>query len=264
MRENDLLQDYVTPICLADMSAGKAVLRRLLGTAFFINDSGLFLTARHVLEGTVKDGTCKHLYGLIVKSQDEQPTSQFAKIQKWESASTPHDIAIGKVNFGSRSWFSVPRDFQQSPWKDIATLGYPETALNTAEGNFKIHVRALKGYVQRFVRQDEIELIRPHPDCYELNFPISKGMSGAPLFLTGSVNRQELIGVCVGSYTSEITDYHSRQILEDGKVFEERSVKSEQIGIAEAIFPLLKWKPEMLKNLSLGDLVHPHDLPGNI
>ena len=64
------------------------MLRRLLGTAFFINDSGLFLTARHVLEGTVKDGTCKHLYGLIVKSQDEQPTSQFAKIQKWESAYT--------------------------------------------------------------------------------------------------------------------------------------------------------------------------------
>ena len=264
MRENDLLQDYVTPICSADMSAGKAELRRLLGTAFFINDNGLFLTARHVLEGTVKASNCRHLFGMIVKSQAEQATSQFAIIQKWEPAPEPYDIAIGKVNFGSRSWFSVPHDFMRNPWVDIATLGYPETALNTAEGNFMIHVRALKGYVQRFVRKDEIELIRPHPDCYELSFPITTGMSGAPLFLEHSIDRQELIGVCVGSYSSEVTDYQSRRVCEDGKVSEERSVKLEQIGIAVAIFPLLNWKPKMLRNLSLGDLVLPHDLPGNI
>ena len=35
MRES-LLQDYVIPICSAEMSAGAAQLRRLLGTAFFM------------------------------------------------------------------------------------------------------------------------------------------------------------------------------------------------------------------------------------
>ena len=78
--------------------------------------------------------------------------------------------------------------------------------------------------------------------------------------MADGIDRQELIGVCVGSYSAEVTDYQSTHVHEDGKVFEERSVKLEQIGIAVAIFPLLKWKPEMLENLSLGGLMRPHNL----
>ena len=61
-------------------------------------------------------------------------------------------------------------------------MGYPETALNTSAGNFNIHARMLKGYVQRLVAAGEISLIAPHPACYELSFPVTLGMSGAPLF----------------------------------------------------------------------------------
>ena len=133
-------------------------------------------------------------------------------------------------------------------------LGYPETALNTAAGNFNIHARMLKGYVQRLVDAGEIELIAPHPDCYELSFPVTSGMSGAPLFATEG-DRQELLGICVGSYSAEVTEYHSTLVEDDGRRLEERSVKVEQIGIAESLYPLLEWTPDIPGGRSLAALI---------
>ena len=254
MERQAVLEDYVVPVCSAEVRGGRATLRRLLGTAFFIDNSGVFLTARHVLQGIKESAQVEA--GLNVKAGHAGAANLFAPLRGWESAPDPYDIAIGRVDFGSRCWFSVLERRPASPWKDIATLGYPETALNCEDSNFNIHLRALKGYVQRHVASGEIALIRPHPECYELNFPIASGMSGAPLFEPVN-NRQELLGVCVGSYSAETTDYRSTQVLEGGNRFEERSVKVEQIGVAQLRDPLIllceinKTKPLLEQPLAL-------------
>ena len=255
MRES-LLQDYVIPICSAEMSGGAAQLRRLLGTAFFINGEGVFLTARHVLQEIPQAQFHELVYGLCIKSEDTSAANVFAILRGWESAPEPYDIALGRVDARSRSWFSRPEGIRAAPWRDVAALGYPETGLNTAAGNFNIHARMLKGYVQRLVDAGEIELIAPHPVCYELSFAVTSGMSGAPLFAAEG-GRQELKGVCVGSYSAEVTEYRSTLVEDDGRRLEERSVKVEQIGIAECLLPLLAWTPEILGGRSLADLISP-------
>ena len=248
-----LLEDYVVPICSARMITGKAMLSCLLGTAFFVDERGVFLTARHVAEATRKDSTV--VYGLVVKSDETSGNSEFAQIVEWEYAPSPHDVAIGRVNFRSNPWFSVYRDVYMNPWKDVATLGYPETALNVTSDEFNVHIRALKGYIQRFVEAGEIDLIRPHPACYELSFPITLGMSGSPLF-SAEGTTQELIGVCIGSFKAEIVEYLSEEISEDGKEFKEKHLKVEQIGIAQSILPLRKWTPTVLGGKCLGECFH--------
>lgn len=255
MRE-DLLQDHVVPICSAVVSERQAVLRRLLGTAFFINSRGVFLTARHILDKISHAENSGVQCGLIVKAADAPMRSQFASLQTWENAPAPYDIAIGVVNCPTRSWFSIAESTHASPWMDVATLGYPETALNSTLGNFKIHIRAHKGYIQRIVDPNEIDLIRPHPTCYELNFPVMLGMSGAPLFVS-LPDLQALIGLCVGSYGSEIVDYESVEVSDDGKEYRERKIKVEQVGIAQSIFPLLQWNPNIFDGQSLYDLICP-------
>ncbi len=252
---DSLLQDYVVPICSAEASDGKATLIRLLGTAFFIDGAGTFLTASHVLEKLPRASPSLR-HGLVAKSADVRRSNVFAPLRNWESAPKPHDIAIGKIEFPSRSWFSIPRKSFQSPWKDVATIGYPEAALNTDADSFNIHYRTLKGYIQRFVEAGEIAPIRPHPDCYELSFQITAGMSGAPLF-TSDNNAQQLIGVCVGSHDSEIATYRSTVVEEDGHTLEEKSVKVEQIGIAQSIIPLLGWRPRVLGGRTIGEVITP-------
>ena len=61
--------------------------------------------------------------------------------------------------------------------------------------------------------------------------------------------------LCVGSFSAEVVDHVSSEVNDDGKVFEERRVKVEQIGIAESIFPLLAWSPDLLEGTSLGEAI---------
>ena len=84
------------------------------------------------------------------------------------------------------------------------------------------------------------------------------GMSGAPLFAAEG-DRQELIGVCVGSYSAEVTEYHSTLVEEDGHRFEERALKVEQICIAESLAPPLEWTPTLSGGRSLSALIGPFD-----
>ena len=216
------------------------------------------MTARNVFQGVGNLPPRGLVYGLCVKSQDATASNMFALLQGWERAPEPCDIAIGKVDGGWRSWFSLPEVSSAAPWLDVATLGYPETALNAAAGNFQMHARMLKGYIQRLADAGEIELIAPHPDCYELSFPVTSGMSGAPLFAAEG-DRQELLGVCVGSYSAEVTEYHSTLVEDDGRCLEERSVKVEQIGIAESLFPLFEWTPKIADGRSLAGLIAPSE-----
>lgn len=245
-----LLEDYVVPICSASISAGRAQLSRLLGTSFFVDDRGVFLTAKHVLKETSNDSDAE-CYGLVVKPKTSNE-SILRPIVEWECGPSPYDVAIGMVDFPSRPWFSIDSVDYAAPWKDIATLGYPESALNHTVDKFNIHIRALKGYIQRFVAADEIDLIRPHPDCYELSFPITLGMSGAPLF-SAEGNRQELIGICTGSYDAAVVAYLTKEISEGNLQFQEQHLKVEQIGIAQSILPLLEWSPSTLSGRCLGE-----------
>jgi hypothetical protein len=242
-----LLQDFVVPICRSEIADGQATLRKLEGTAFFINGDGIYLTAAHVLKSIVAQPAESEVhYGLVVKPIDEPSDSLFAPLGKYEFAPAPFDIGIGAIVFRSRSWFHAYSGQKIEGWRDIATLGYPETALNSHPTDFNIHLRMLKGFIQRPIAADELPIHRPHPNCFELNFAVTAGLSGAPLFIAAGANRQELIGVCTSSYSAEIVDYSELTVEEDGKVLKEKSVKAEQYGIAHSIADLLDWEPEIL------------------
>jgi hypothetical protein len=97
---------------------------------------------------------------------------------------------------------------------------------------------------------------RPHPDCFELSFAITNGLSGAPLFTTRR-NTQELIAVCVHSLDSEIVIDSHTEIEEDGSQYNERRARVEQYGIAHSLLALMDWKPAILKGASLRDSISP-------
>lgn len=129
-------------------------------------------------------------------------------------------------------------------------MGYPEMALNVTSTLFNVHMRMLKGYVQRPIRSGEIPMLSGYPDCYELSFPITTGMSGSPLFTTDR-GKQQLAGICIGSWSNEIVDHVYEEVDEDGKRFQEKRLKVEQAGLAIQILPLLSWKPALLGGMSL-------------
>jgi hypothetical protein len=247
-------QDYVVPVCQAEVSTNNEKLTRLEGTAFFINRDGVFLTAGHVLQ-VVKADASGLTWGLNLKGLTSNHNF-FAHLGEIDFAPAPFDIGIGRVNHPSLSWFSPYSADGARGWTDVKTLGYPASALNTTPEKFNIHLRLLKGYIQREINEDELPIHRPHPHCYELNFPIPNGLSGSPLFSTEG-NRRQLIGVCVKSIDVEIIIDSFTEVDDQGNRFREKRARVEQYGIAHSILPLLDWRPSLLKGKSLKEAIAP-------
>lgn len=248
-----LLQDYIVPICTATVSATSARYTRVFGTGFFINGEGVILTASHVLR-TVQRPEAEGIAGISFKGLSSEVTDFFAPIVDFEYAPEPFDIAIIRIQSQSFSWFEIREERDSTLWKDAATLGYPNNALSIICDYFRINLRALKGYIQREVNDNEIPILGAHPKLYEISIPLSSGMSGAPLF-TCDDNRQQLIGVCIGSYDSEMYNHSIESIADNGEKTIESKIRFEQISYAQSIFPLLSWRPKLLRGQSLGESI---------
>ena len=162
MERRAVLEDYVVPVCSAEVRGGRATLRRLLGTAFFIDNSGVFLTARHVLQGIEQSAQVEA--GLNVKAAHAGAVNLFAPLRGWESAPAPYDIAIRRVDFGSRCWFSALERRPASPREGI-TIG---TVGTTTESNsMNDEPKAPKNEQQRAARMDtshRVYMARLHPE----------------------------------------------------------------------------------------------------
>src|SRR5204863_1794865 len=100
--------------------------------------------------------------------------------------------------------------------------------------------------------------LRPgrHPDCFELNFAITNGLSGSPLFVHKGTY-DAVIGVCIGSHESRVVSYENVSFKEGTEQFREKIVRVEEFGIAHDVRPLLDWKPTCLKGKSLRQLSEP-------
>lgn len=213
-----------------------------------------FLTATHVLKAAQLevDGSSRKI-GLVIKSSDNPDASYFSSFGRTESAPAPSDVTIGQISAFTKSWFFC-NDQSVSGWKDVATMGYPDTAVNDASFRFDMHLRMLKGYVQRPIGKNSLPQRAPHPDLYELNFAIPSSMSGSPLFSAES-SRQLLLGICIGSVKYETTDYEEIHVSDEGAEYHENKLKVEQYGIAESLVPLLTWRPELFGGTALANMI---------
>jgi len=245
------LETYVVPICRFDIGEGKAVIRTFHGTAFFVGESGTFLTARHVIEDAITN-VRNHggFVGLCGKAEDFK-SNRAIPIQNSEFAPAPYDVAVGTTNYRCQSVFTVEK-IEVAMWADVAMLGYPSSTLVNSNGAIWMYLRGFKGYVQRTVSPEALPL-STHPCSFEASFPIARGMSGAPLFVHAG-RKDIVVGVCVGSNRSETLDYEYVDVDEAGRELRESIRRIEEYGLAHDIRPLVTWSPALLEGKTLGEV----------
>lgn len=242
------LQDYVVPICAYTEKSGQAVISEYCGTAFFINKVGHFLTAKHVVDVCRADRS--RTYGLVVKGPNDA-SNHMAPLTVLEDAPAPWDVSIGFIAMPTTTWVRWPVGSAVAEWSDVATMGYPESALRVSPAQFDIHLRTLKGYVIRQLTGDDYGPSGGQAPGLELSFVVPQGMSGAPLFLQGSGPTFDLVGVCVSSHETEVCEHVHEEVEESGSIFRERRLRVEQYGIAHRVSALADWEPALLNGLSL-------------
>jgi trypsin-like peptidase len=250
-----LLEDSIVPVVRVGHHNGGKLIERFHGTAFFIDTKGTFVTASHVLANADADAGAHGGTIALVCRDPTRPELRFAKtIVARSFATQPNDVAVGKVNWTTKAAFElVPPDAKLWVWQEVWTAGYPESARVMIGDLHRFEPRGYYGYILRRLPRGKL-LVVEHPDAFELSFPVVAGMSGAPLFLR-NINSDlfVLVGVCRGSHPSEIVDYVSETVIEEGKTLQEKRIKVEEYGIADDIRPLADWHPVCMDGVKLGD-----------
>ena len=90
-----ILEDYIVPVIRVTRQGGETKLERLYGTAFFINDQGVFLSASHVMRAVEHDVSEKggELVLVMRKPGDKLSVYQ-GKVNAFSFADDPFDIAV--------------------------------------------------------------------------------------------------------------------------------------------------------------------------
>ena len=245
MLEAPFLQSVICPIFrYVDSDAGAHV-EKLHGTGFFVGNEGVFLTAKHVLEEAFEDarGEGGKVGVFPIQSVNDANVSLSIEIEAHEFAPHPFDVAVAKTKYPVASFLKLSTRVIDV-WLDVATTGYAADLAVKDEHRYEAQQRALKGYIQRLIPRGRIK-ISSYPDCFETSFPITQGLSGAPLFVN-TRECGEVIGICVGSLRSSIVDFSYNEIVDGARTLSEKTSRIHEVGIANDIRSLVNWTPKII------------------
>jgi hypothetical protein len=204
----------------------------------------------------MEDGVadCKQCDGhelAILPGAHDDSRNCVARILTHDYAPQPFDIAFARTQFSSETFYRLQRS-KMAAWQDVAANGYPESAVHRTVRECRIQQRSLKGHIQRCIPEGTLSPGN-NPPCFELSFAVTKGLSGAPVFVHRG-DHDQLIGVAVGSTTSQVVAYEHSEYVDEGKQLSERTLRVEEYGIAHDMGPLLDWQPSCADGKSLIEL----------
>lgn len=169
-----------------------------LGTAFFVMKSGVFITAKHVLDVNLPAGTAIK----AILFSDGNVTELDVTGAAFDAE---QDLAVGRVSMDEGREFQVLMLSEEI--RDLRTLvltyGYPYTKVikATADKKGQVHFesKARLGLISDYSDAAAEGALVP-PPCYEHSLDIPPGLSGGPLLDVGT---NHVFAVNSGSCDSE-------------------------------------------------------------
>jgi len=196
---------------------------RFIGSGFWIDSHGHFLTCKHVLD-EVGEGECPAI---------GQPFGDERDGYIPVTGSTAHsefDLALGRTMV-KNSRFLDAYDGPLAPGLDIAAFGFMEWG--KSGDSLELDVRYLKGHVTR-ISEDATGL--PTPYIVETSFSSPSGFSGAPL-LSGS----KVVGMLFGNVETKLQGYSLTEVQDGDKEFRETAYRIHEYGLAHRTSDLVRF-----------------------
>lgn len=160
---------------------------QVIGTGFFVNEFGVFVTAKHCLEEIIDDGT----YFKIVQRLNKSTLLRTVT----EIYSHPYtDICLGTTNYIDRPINQILGiDFTPPEVGDeLFTVAYPETILDN-DGKWNFYLSSSIGrYIEYCIEKPES---RFNAAIIRTSINLRGGVSGGPVFKNNKVIDVNSIGL---------------------------------------------------------------------
>lgn len=205
---------YVFPIVSAIPSDSGLKIQNFIGSGFWINEKGHFLSCAHVLD--LKEGEVPAIAQPFGENGDRY-------IPILETQSHPkYDIAWGRARISSPTNYLSMYTGTITPGLDVGAFGF--TYWGKEGRSLQIDVRYLKGSITR-TSPDSQGL--PTAQIVETSFGSPSGFSGTPLIVDFKV-----AGMMYSNIESKLQSYSISETIEDGNEFRETAYRVYEYGLA--------------------------------
>lgn len=233
------MQDAIVPLVrFTSERPGSATVLDALGTAFFVDESGILLTLASLLRDAGRDASL----GLVVRIRDGRTPHAVVPIVEFENAETPWDVAIGRADVASRRAFSLAHvEAQPLLGRELGTLGC--VALDRSkDARSPLPVfRAHSGCVLR-----ESSASPGRAPAIDLAFAVPSLLRGAPVFVHERPIAK-LVAICAGNGSLGELRY-------PGVFGEPDATRRDTHGVAFDLRGLGPWRPKLLAGRSLREI----------
>lgn len=204
--QSDNIQDHIFPLIKSkrNLNQGGYTYHELIGTGFFIGNSGFAITAGHVIDQLLENHDAKT--DAITILLQKHPNWFAFEIEQHEKHPT-EDVGIIKIK-SEQEWHSILliNNSPQNASCEYDCWGYPHDIakeLQLLEENAPERPELIytQGYVRRRISRDLYPtIIYRGKQFYELSETVGGGNSGGPLILKTSRGRSkwEVFGIYIG------------------------------------------------------------------
>ena len=219
--------EYLVPLLITKKNGTDHTIDRYAGVAFFIGNTGLLATCKHIIDMVQDDES------IIVKNIN---TQTFEVIENIKTHPTK-DFAIGYLS-DITNYKSFKLDSNEySIGYDIQAFGF--TSNHKQNGTVHIDARFRKGYI---VRTSPRALNNDSNSLIEISFPSEKGFSGTPIISTTTKN---IVGMLYGNSESSILQSSLSEVEENGDKFTEKITKIVEFGLAHSNIDIQQYLVDM-------------------
>ena len=171
-----------------------------VGTGFTFGEQTV-VTCWHCVSGPLKDD---EFYAAVTRSvgTDAQPYDSYWGLNDLEQDANGSDLALARIDTTVDIHLTLGTD--NASWgEDVVACGYPmplnTVNVKTQQPLIDTNASVYKGYVSR-IRSNDFPG-QPETRLYELDMPAPPGMSGSPVFRSGTL---EVVGVIVSEQGYEV------------------------------------------------------------
>jgi hypothetical protein len=206
---------FVFPIVSGTPGQGLFLVDRFIGSGFWVDSKGHFLTCRHVLEA-VKENQSP----AIAQPFGEQRDRYIPIVQS--ECHPKFDIAMGTARLAHPSKFLSLYEEHVVPGKNVSAFGFTEWGKSGQ--SLQIDVRYLKGHI---TRTSEEQQGLPTPRVVEVSFGSPSGFSGTPLLVDFKI-----AGMLYSNIETKLQAYSISEVHDGNNEYRETAYRIYEYGLS--------------------------------